>query len=117
MFTLDWALDNVRADAMDEAEKIKTIIVALKPWLNLELYQAEEKAKNNPTLVSTTYLDDLRKHGATEEELARIAKDMEKLNNKPSANTPSPVIGMDDDDGPMTVLSPTQPISVNTHHG
>jgi hypothetical protein len=89
---LSWALANAEEDLKQEVEKIKAVIDALKPWLNFDLYKAEEKQKKTEVTVSTTYLDELRARGATEESLAETKKMMGNLKtSEPPAS--------DDDDG------------------
>lgn len=89
-FTWEWALDNIQADDKEEADKIvmliKTCIGALKPWMNYELYQAEEKVKRAPPTPSTTFIDELRKRGATDEELKGAIEEQERLTQLCDAN-------------------------------
>lgn len=61
-------MSNVSKDGEEEAEKVRIVFTALKPWLNIELYQAEKKSEDAPA-PSSTYLDALRAKGASEEEL------------------------------------------------
>lgn len=61
-------MSNVSKDNEEETEKVKVVFSALKPWLNMDLYQAEKKAVEAPP-PSSTYLDALRAKGASEEEL------------------------------------------------
>ena len=93
------------------------ILEALKPWLNMELYKAEQEKKNTPLIPSSTYLDALKKRGATDEDLAdakRISESMRKnVDANPTvANRLALVEGIevgDEEGDPIVSLTPTQP--------
>ena len=71
------------------------ILDGLKPWLNLELYKAERKSKQDSgeTLINAKYIENLRKHGMSEEAI-------EKLTNKIGGQQESD----EDLDPPMKVI-------------
>jgi hypothetical protein len=50
----------------------------LKPWLNLELYKAERKSKRDSgeTLINAKYIENLRKHGMSEEAIEKLTSKM-----------------------------------------
>ena len=56
---------NISKDEGEEFEKIRSIIDALKPWLNNSLYWQEHDAKNKPKSISKSFEDDLLAHGAS----------------------------------------------------
>lgn len=81
----------------DDAEKLskvfESIFNVVKPWMNIDLWKAEQKAKDDPP-VSSTYVEELRKRGATEEELSDAVARTSGSNE-------------DDVDDEITVLKPT----------
>ena len=52
----------------------------LKPWLNLQLYQAEQKeiSKEKNTVTSESFQEEILKHGASADEVNKIESQIEK---------------------------------------
>jgi hypothetical protein len=71
-FELDWWLENIQQDETEEFEKIKDIFEAIKPWLNYSLYKSEQETKKKVVTKSSTFMDDLMKHGASVTEAKNI---------------------------------------------
>ena len=77
---IEWLLSNIHQDDIEENERIKNVFDVLKPWLNLQLYQAEQKEKTQEktTVTSDSFQEELRQHGASEDELKKIEAQVEK---------------------------------------
>lgn len=104
-FGFEWALTNVKEDVKDDGKEFsdifKSIFETLKPWLNHELWLAERKYKAQGIGISTTFIDELRQRGATEEELKPMMEEQEQLIRQ------SESLGLnaeDEDDDQMTVI-------------
>ena len=72
---IDWLIENIHQDDIDEDERTKGIFEAIKPWLNLELYKALNKQAK--TEVSETFQEELLKRQSTAEELSKIESKLE----------------------------------------
>jgi hypothetical protein len=77
-FLFEWARRNIEEDTKLDWGRVDNIIDRLKPWLNLDLYKAnqehEEKQKQAPK-IRHTFFDDLTKMGVD-------IKDIRDLKNK-----------------------------------
>jgi hypothetical protein len=69
---LDWALRNILKDQEEEAEKIKTAIEILKPWLNIRLYKAEQENQSKKHILSDSFKQELIRRGANISEIEQI---------------------------------------------
>ena len=72
-------------------EIIKTVFSALKPWLNYELWKAEERTKSDPP-PSTTFIDELKRRGATDNELKGVIEGQEQESVVDEDLDPAPII-------------------------
>lgn len=76
MFTWEWAITNVRNDMEEETKSqtdtIVAVLDALKPWLNYDLWKANEQTQKSVPATRTLYEEELRKRGATEEEIKGV---------------------------------------------
>lgn len=86
------------------------ILNALKPWLNLQLFKAEQDAKKNPLTPSSTYVDELRKRGVSDEELKDVVQMKDALQREVKASGKRLAfaeVEIDDDEGdPIVSLTP-----------
>ena len=88
-------LGNIAKDQKEHVDEVVAIMDGLKPWLNLQLYQAERKSKRNDgeTLINAKYIENLRKHGMSEETIGKLTN---KLRDQQEPE--------DDIDPPMRVI-------------
>lgn len=76
----EWFRFNVQEEEKEETEKISAILNILKPWMNIELYKAENKYKEDAPRIDAErklFLDEITKHVGND----RLTKILEqKLN-------------------------------------
>lgn len=87
-------MEQVGKDRSEEADKMKQVLQALKPWLDYDLWKEEEKQKKAAKTVSSTYVDELKARGATDKDLDAHRKWASSFQETPS---PTAGIGADDD--------------------
>lgn len=69
----EWALTNIRKDEEDKWRSVKDVFSALKPWLNYDLWKANStKPDTQSQDINTTFLDELKKSGASTEEIDKL---------------------------------------------
>ncbi len=106
-----WAFENAKTDLQEKfnliAEIIKGVRESLKPWLNYQLWQAEQKAKEQATTISSTYVEELRKRGVTEEELQGAIETENRLRQAANENDLGDTGSLsDEEEDSITVLKP-----------
>ena len=69
---ISWVLENIEQDNEEETSKITNVFEALKPWMNLQLYQEEYKQKTQKKVINSSFDDELKKRGINPSDVLNI---------------------------------------------
>lgn len=78
---ISWVLENIEQDNEEESSKITNVFEALKPWMNLQLYQEEQKQKTKKKVINSSFDDELKSRGINPSEVLNIKEDNLKIEN------------------------------------
>lgn len=87
-------------------DQIKVVFDAAKPWINYDLWKAEQTEKKTRQAPSSTFLDELRKKGASPEELKDFQEEQDRLSTEQQQfqSNDDQLVASDEYDPPPVVI-------------
>jgi hypothetical protein len=78
---IDWLIENIQQDDIEESDRINHIYELLKPWLNFSLWADEQKKKGDKNkMVSASFEEEVAKH-LSNKEVINVESQVEKQIN------------------------------------
>jgi len=77
---IDWLIENIIQDDIEQNERTRDFYEAIKPWMNHSLWLDEQKQTKGESkkMVSESFQDELAKHGVSSKDIDDMESKMEK---------------------------------------